>query len=302
MPRKRKTVKPRPAAKKQKIKSKNSKRNRVNSRTGKKFNANAFALLFLIFAVTEILGLIVAQSLLKTIQVEPVFGQTINDASNAIYLVGMILATTALLILLLRMKRKRNFLWIIEALAVFSTSTIVFGTIIGDYSILVAILLVLLRQMNRKKLWLRNLTCIILIAGAGAYLGISLGTLPILIFIIALAIYDIIAVFGTKHMVTIGKEVSEGNFAFTIAIPTKEHKFELGNGDLVVPLMVASSIMANGPFKNNYTVAAACLLASFIGLAISIETVSRKKIALPALPPQTALILIVIAATYLLGA
>jgi hypothetical protein len=102
-------------------------------------------------------------------------------------------------------------------------------------------------------------------------------------------------------MVTLGKAVTKQNFAFTIAMPTKEHTFELGNGDLVIPLMVASSILVNAQFVNNSLVSALCLIASFIGLCISIYLVSQKKIAMPALPPQTALMLIVIGTAMLIG-
>jgi hypothetical protein len=95
-------------------------------------------------------------------------------------------------------------------------------------------------------------------------------------------------------MVTIGQQSLENNFAFTIALPTKEHKFELGNGDLVIPLMIASSVLVNGPFVNNGIMAGICLAASYIGLVISIYSVSKWKKPMPALPPQTALIVIAI--------
>ena len=52
---------------------------------------------------------------------------------------------------------------------------------------------------------------------------------------------------------------------------------------------------------NNYLIASLCLGASFIGLVISIYTVSIKKIPMPALPPQTLLMLAVIGAAMILG-
>ncbi|MCX6801286.1 MAG: presenilin family intramembrane aspartyl protease [Candidatus Diapherotrites archaeon] len=272
-------------------KKKTPKKTKIAQKKENFFNNRAFFLLLGVFIATEFIGLTVAHSLAKTIEIQPIFGETINDPINAAYLFGTIIVMTALILLLLKFRQKRNFLLIIESLAVLSTSIIVFGVAIGDYAIIAALLLIMLRHLHRENIWLRNFVGIIAIAGAGAYIGISLGLLPILIFITALSCYDIIAVFGTKHMVSIGKEVSRGNFAFTIALPTKEHKFELGNGDLVIPLMVASGIMVNGPFRNNLAVSALCIASSFIGLAYSIETVSKKKIALPALPPQTALML-----------
>ena len=127
------------------------------------------------------------------------------------------------------------------------------------------------------------------------------GLVPVLVFIVLLSIYDLIAVFGTKHMVTIGKAVTKKNLAFTICMPSKNHTFELGNGDLVIPLICAVSVYANGLFVNNGLVAGMVLGASFIGLLISIYSVGVKKIPMPALPPQTVLMIIVIAAAILLG-
>jgi hypothetical protein len=102
-------------------------------------------------------------------------------------------------------------------------------------------------------------------------------------------------------MVSIGKASLENNFAFTVSIPTEKHKFELGNGDLVIPLMVASSIIVNANFVNNAIVAGIVLAASYVGLVTSIYLVSVKKIPMPALPPQTLLMILTIIGAIIIG-
>ena len=264
----------------------------------------AFKKLAIIFVITQTLGLIVATLLLAQGAQQPIFTENINDVANSIYLIFMILAMTAVILIVLRFRRKRNILWYIEALAVFTTTIVVASAFFptNDYiALAIAILLVAWRYTHRNNLWLRNVVGIIAIVGAGALIGISLGLLPVFVFIIALSIYDLIAVFGTKHMVVIGRAVVKQNFAFTIALPTKHHTFELGNGDLVIPLMTASSVMANGLFNSNYFVASLLLSASFIGLMISIYLVAKKQFAMPALPPQTVLMVCVIIAAIFLG-
>jgi len=97
-------------------------------------------------------------------------------------------------------------------------------------------------------------------------------------------------------MVTLAKGISGKNLAFTVAIPTKEHQFELGTGDLVMPLVFAVSSMhaSQGLGFPNYVVPAAMILiASLIGLLFTIDWV-KKHIgrALPALPPQAVLMIL----------
>lgn len=256
-----------------------------------------FLILALIFFSVQALGLFVASQLYSMGLAQPPFSSDINDVSNAIFLFASIMVMTVFILILLKLRKTKKILFIIEAMAIFSTSIMVFGSFIQTNDLLVlaiTAIILFIRYTNRENVLFRDFVSLIAIAGAGAFIGISLGLLPILVFIIILAIYDIIAVFYTKHMVEIGKQAVGNNFAFTVAIPTKKHNFELGNGDMVIPLMVASSILVNGPFLNNTLVALLCIGASYIGLASSIYTVSVKKIPLPALPPQTALMVIVI--------
>jgi len=256
-----------------------------------------------IFLITQTLGLIAAHNLYLLGAAQAPITQNINDVENGLYLFAIIIVMTIIIFIALRMRRTAKFLWAVEALAIFSTSLIVFSAFLPTEDLLVILLTALVliaRYWKRNSIFIRDIAGMIAIIGAGAYVGISLGMLPVLVFVIILAVYDIIAVFFTKHMVEIGSAVTKRNFAFTIAMPTKKHKFELGNGDLVIPLIVASSVLVNGPFQNNSLIAGLCLIASFIGLLLSIYSVSAWRKPMPALPPQTLLMIIVLVAGLLL--
>jgi presenilin-like A22 family membrane protease len=263
-----------------------------------------FALLTAVFVVSQIIGLFIANKLLGLGIVSGSFTGDINDPLNAIILFGMIMLMTIIILLALRYRRQRKFLWVIEALAIFATATVVFGAVFpyDDFLVLLITLAILVyRYTHKDNIWFRNFVSLIAIIGAGAVIGISFGLLPVLLFISILSAYDLIAVFGTKHMVTLGKAVTKKNFAFTVCFPTKKHTFELGNGDLVIPLITSASVLANGWFVNNLLVAGLVLVASYIGLFASIYIVGTKKISLPALPPQTVLMLGVIGLAMLFG-
>ncbi len=257
------------------------------------------------FLLIELIGIFVAQNLYTQGYAQALFTENINDAVNGLYLFGMIIFSTIILLLVLKFKRSNKLIWAMEMLAIFSTSIIVFSSFFpNDYiiALLLSAILFGLRYSQIKNVTRRTIAASIAVMGAGAYIGISLGLIPLIIFVTILSLYDILAVFFTKHMVQIGKESTQNNFAFTIAIPTKLHNFELGNGDLVIPLAIAASILTNGPFQHNWLISGLVLGMSFLGLGLSVQFVSQYKKAMPALPPQTLLMLLAILLGLILGA
>lgn len=258
-----------------------------------------------VFLVIELIGLFVAKNLFIQGYSQAPFSEDINDAVNGFYLFGMIIVTTIFFLLIIKFRRTKKMLWAIEMLAIFSTSLIVFSSFFpSDYiiALLLTAIIFAARYSRVKNVTIRSIAAGVAVMGAGAYIGISLGLVPLIVFVTILSLYDILAVFFTKHMVKIGKESTQNNFAFTIAIPTKQHNFELGNGDLVIPLAIAASILTNGPFHFNWLISGLVLGMSFLGLGLSLQFVSHYKTPLPALPPQVMLMLITILLGMLLGA
>ncbi|MDD3083999.1 MAG: presenilin family intramembrane aspartyl protease [Candidatus ainarchaeum sp.] len=300
---KKKLIKKKEIIKKQKEINKN-KTKLKNSDTKSWLNKKVFLMLTILFIISQTLGLIVARNLINLgIKSSPITGD-INNPLEAIYLISIILIMTTIIIILIKYKKQRKLLWLFEGLAIFATTTIVFSSFFptDDLVVLIiALIIIVYRYTHKESVLFRNFVSIIAIAGAGALIGISLGVIVVLIFISLLSIYDLIAVFKTKHMVELGKNVTKQNLAFTVSMPTKQHSFELGNGDLIIPLILAASIIANGFFNNNFLVSIFCLIGSLIGLIISIYIVSVKKIPLPALPPQTIIMIIIIFISALIG-
>jgi len=104
-----------------------------------------------------------------------------------------------------------------------------------------------------------------ILVGAGiiAILGISLGILPIFILMIALAIYDAISVYKTKHMIDLADAVVEKRLPVVLVVPKKkDYSFKtqkslkknidadvkreamfMGLGDIVFPGILVISAM-----------------------------------------------------------
>ncbi|MDD3159930.1 MAG: presenilin family intramembrane aspartyl protease [Candidatus ainarchaeum sp.] len=264
---------------------------------------NVFLKLGIVFLITQFLGIYVSLVLYSLGLNQGAFFEDINDINNSILLIIQILVFSGILLVILKFSKGRKVLWIIEFMAITMSAMIFFTAFFptNDYIVLALIIILLvLRYTHRENVLIKNVTSIIAIVGAGGLIGITMGILPVLTFIILLSIYDYIAVFKTKHMLTLASAIVKNNFAFTVSFPNEKHKFELGNGDLVIPLIVVSSIISNGLFNNNVLVATLCSIGALAGLFFSIYIVSTKKIPLPALPPQTAIMVLIIIISWIL--
>lgn len=273
-------------------------------------NRSLFLQLLGFFLIVQVVGLYVGYQLYQA-DVQPVIvSDNPNDFSNSFGLLGYVLLGTIIILLAIKFLPDNVLYWVfkgIEALAVFSTALIVFFSFVPEaFAILMAVALVTIRIFAPQYLIWRNISSIVATIGAGSLIGVSAGVLPIIVFLVLLAAYDYIAVFKTKHMVTMAKAVSKKNLAFTFALPTKEHQFELGTGDLVMPLVLSVAVMKQALLSGlEWPVAVipslAILIASFAGLWLTLDY-GNKHIgkALPALPLQVALMVLmygVLAAT-----
>ncbi len=296
-------------------------------------NRQLLTQLILIFVVTQALGLFVGSYLIGQGIRTTIVSDNPEGLENGIGLIAWILALTAVLLIVIKfVSDKILFIFLkgLEALAVFGSAMIVllpFG--LSDLLMLgIGIALVGARIAFRGSVLLRNISSIVAAAGAGALIGASVGVVPLLVFLLLMAAYDFIAVFKTKHMVTLAKSLTTKNLAFTFAMPTvkeadsetsehvknakghgwleggsdkklvRGHQFELGTGDMVVPLAFAVSVLATAqktiPMPYALLPAGAVLAASLMGLVFTVHQVSKKEgRALPALPVQAGLMAVV---------
>lgn len=257
--------------------------------------------LIALFLIAQAIGLFVSYNLIVDIasgslEQPGIISQNPDDIANALALIAYILVGTVFFLIALKFARKGIFLKLLEIFIVFITSWLVFELVFGEpIGLLLALALIAARIVWKQSIWLRNASSIISVSVVGALVGITLGIIPVLIFVIALAVYDYIAVFKTKHMVKLAKGISGKNMAFTLAMPTPSHTFELGTGDFAVPLAFATSVLRDSfalGFPSMFVAPLLVLLGSIIGLVLTLEYLSKRiGIALPALPLQTGIML-----------
>jgi presenilin-like A22 family membrane protease len=88
--------------------------------------------------------------------------------------------------------------------------------------------------------------------GAAAIFGISLGILPVLLLMVILAAYDAIAVYKTKHMVSLAESIVDMRVPILFVLPRKRQfsllknsgmgeAFFMGLGDAIIPSLLVVS-------------------------------------------------------------
>lgn len=271
----------------------------------------------LFFALTQLLGLYVGMVLVDGARAIPEIGElsvaplpSQDDPLNAAIFLGYILFGAVAIILVARFYKGRLLFQLLEFMVITSASSVVFFAIalaaggMGflesmGIGMLFGLLLGVAKLVAER---LKNAAAIISSAGVGALFGFSLGFLPAALFIILLSLYDYIAVFKTRHMLEMARELSSRQLSFAVtakSLPARKpmekkaeymeraseegERLDLGTGDLAVPVMISVSAYSLG--TNGLLYSAAAAAGSTVALFLLLKFVSKERVFLPALPP-----------------
>ncbi|WP_202319894.1 presenilin family intramembrane aspartyl protease PSH [Archaeoglobus neptunius] len=206
-----------------------------------------------------------------------------SDVSNSMLYFGLIIAFTAFILLAVR------YSVILKAVIYFLTFISIFYVLspfVGIFSILISIAIVVF--LAKKPHWLLiNAAALMLAAGITAIFGISLEPLPVILLLTVLAVYDIISVYRTKHMISLAESVTAINAPMLFIIPKKDGNAYMGVGDVVMPniLVVSAQAFSNSPELGFIKLTALfSLLGGFIGLMLLLYIVEKRGGAHPGLP------------------
>lgn len=212
------------------------------------------------------------------------------------FLLSFFIATSLMLLFLKKFKGKFLFEFFFSAAIIFGAQG-PFGLLFSKlYAFLAAVLLVVFRFMH-PRIWTQNIIIIIGIAGVAASLGASIDPIFALFILILLSIYDIIAIYKTRHMVKLFKGMASRGAVLALIIPKSfslwKNKFNviktdnrnefifLGTGDIALPLFFASAAFVDG-----IEFSIAIIIGAIIGLIADhlVFVTQKEKKAIPALP------------------
>lgn len=158
------------------------------------------------------------------------------------------------------------------------------------------VIILIYSWLKKPTVLLNNLLIIFGLAGFGGILGLSFQPLVIVLLLLIFSIYDFIAVYKTKHMLKMAREMIEAKIIFGLIVPQNVSDFKanlkevepggrfliLGGGDVAFPLLLSASLIPTG-ILNSLLVAAFSLIGLFVSFYIFISQKVRQPI--PALPP-----------------
>lgn len=248
----------------------------------------------LLFGVTLIIGIFSAYrnstSLIPVIIPEVKFGW-----GDAIFLVVLVLFY---IFLSKHQKLMRFSFKLFLALIVFSGTSVVISTMLLPPWDIWITFLITAAFLLIKDVFTHNIGIILAVAGIGSLLGLSIYPSTAVLIMVVLSFYDIIAVYVTKHMVSMAKGMIEAGAIFGFIIPSEikgffsnkqqaqaqmgERFMMLGSGDIGLPVVLASSV-ARYSVSSAIIVAVFSLIGLFIAHLIFVNQRERKPMA--ALPP-----------------
>lgn len=277
----------------------------------KKVQMKVFFWEAVLFSLTLFLGIVTAFRLNEFLEIQKISVPAINPWR---LILSFLIATLFILTIPFLIKSKSKKGAIFKALFVF---VIFFGGIItldlwlGDILALVLMGYLVFLWLKKPSVFVHNLCIILGIAGVGASLGLRLDPLMVAGLLIVFSIYDFIAVYKTKHMVKMAKEMIEHQAILALVIPREAAGFKgelkgikaggkfliLGGGDIAFPLLLCASLIPRGIVPSLIVA-----VFSLIGLLLSylIFTSQKIKKPIPALPPITLFSVLGFSITFLL--
>lgn len=153
--------------------------------------------------------------------------------------------------------------------------------LVQPYSVLPVVLTIILTLLLYKypEWYVLDATGVIIAGGATAIFGVSLGIVPVLLLMIMLAIYDAIAVYKTKHMVSLAESIVDLRVPILFVLPLKrkfsllkngdmDEAFYMGLGDAIIPSILVVSAFVTYP-------SAAPALGTVIGILVGYTALTR---------------------------
>jgi presenilin-like A22 family membrane protease len=197
-----------------------------------------------------------------------------ESMANPVIFIAIMLAFTALMLLLIRYDMKKVIAAVI-GISIFLTFIYIFMAIVytlmgatDPATVLVLVLSILSTILLYKypEWYVIDALGILIGAGVAAIFGASLEILPVVILLVLLAVYDAISVYKTKHMITLAEGVIDLKTPILFVIPKRRDysfiregigklgdggeraAFIIGMGDMIMPsiLVVSANVFLQG--------------------------------------------------------
>jgi len=272
----------------------------IREKIAKKENQKQFWKVFFIqgglFLLTSVLSVVSAYELNKLAQIKKIYLPTtsLQDFLFSFLFVMFFV----LLFVLYRNKKVNKFKEIIYKglfiITVFWGGMTVLNLFMPVFAAILIMGVLIMLWLEFPAVWVHDILMILGLAGAASFFGLGFTPSVVVALLLIFSVYDFIAVYKTKHMVLMAKEMIEKKVILGFIIPKEIKYFKddlsnikpggnfmiLGGGDVVFPGLLAVSVIPAGISK-----ALIIALFSLIGSFFSYWLFTKEKEPIPALPP-----------------
>jgi presenilin-like A22 family membrane protease len=252
-----------------------------------KHNFKIIAILTILFLSAQFLGLFISykyfnQPLPYDIQ-KPAF----EEETSYIGIFASILIVTFLAVMLVKLQAEK--LWRIWFfMSVWFALLISFSVFIKQEIAVILSLVVTYFKVLRPNIYIHNLAELFIYGGLASIFSNSLSVSSVSILLILISIYDMIAVWKTKHMIKLAKFQTKLHLFAGLLIPYKYKKETktalLGGGDIGFPLLFASAVLKSLVESNSSILKVLIIPITTSLLLIALFIFGKKNKFYPAMP------------------
>lgn len=246
-----------------------------------KHNLKITIILTVLFVLSQVVGLLVTSKYLNPSQEIP-FGiqrPQIQPIETFFQIALAIILTTAVALLVVRFKGVRIWkFWFF--LSIFFTLTISFAAFIKEIFAIVLAIIFSIIKVFKTNMIINNLTELFIYGALAALFVPILDIFWVSMLLLVISLYDAIAVWKTKHMVSLAKFQTHSKLFAGLHIRyNKKKEAILGGGDIAFPLLFAGVVLKVAGILPAVIVVATTTLA-----LLFLFTLGKKNTYYPAMP------------------
>lgn len=247
----------------------------------------------LLFIITQLFAIVLLPLFPQSYQAFP--GQE-NNPLIIIYFIASLLAMTAFILFLAR-KHLDKIIRYMFYLVIFLAFLYIIPPILyflnipfSEYLSFIIPVLMIVLVIVKPEWYIVDTVGVIAGAGIAVIIGMSISILPVILLLVIFAVYDAIAVYKTKHMVSLAETVVSNKVPALFVMPkssgfsygddvklaenTERGAFYLGYGDAIIPTILVISSME---FLKPVFIGIAAMFGSIVGLVFLLALASKGK-------------------------
>jgi len=263
-----------------------------------RINLNLFLKEAFFFVLTQVLGVFIVLRVYQIPELRETVEAQASELSPIQFLLSFLIVTLIFLLLLPLFKKSPIFLKVLFGLSLLVGLDVLIGAFLGEPRALIFSFVLVILINFYPKIIFHNILFSCSLAGIGALLATSFSPIAVIIILTVLSVYDLVAVYLTRHMVKMAKIPAEKGVFFGLVLPKKtamflkdkpalklgkkSDLFLLGGGDIVLPMVLVGSVA-----KTNLVDGIIVGLFSLLGLFLMnlLFSFREKGQAMPGLPP-----------------